>query len=757
MAIVSLHNVSVLDSSFFRESHSQSSRRRPGDGGRGGTRSSSLLQMWQDIEDEHVELKSSSGENSPDLGEVERERVRQIFREWMNSGARDHASNISPRSNGSRAEWLGETEQERVRVIREWVQMSSQQSGLLSGDNREEQSAEIGTQIERVRDGFVVNKNEGQIDHSRRGIRKLCGRQVLLDMLKKAERERQREVQELWDNHAVSHFPHRNRIQALLRGRFLRNDRAYENNRSTSVAESELGLLRQKQTVSGLREGFFSGKDISGCSLVTSNLTDTSSNSDIDADTNQQTEPSSSQEPNYRGTNRIEISGGQNCLLEPAVEKLDWQDSSAHIEEQRLHLLEFESKNLKSLPSAEIDRRDGTGQSVDVMSTEVTTNGLTQPGLQIEDTEHSNLQEFNEEYNDEQSELGVTINDGNGLSNNALPEQPVGFANDGSDWLPTNVERRNSSWERMDVNHTTMTSNEWPQIILENEDRENFHVVEVPEMGQEDDGLQAAVENWLRGPSDEEGAPVSRTHQICFPYDDNMHSEELTELLSRRRVSNLLSSSFRQNLDRLIQSYVERQEHAQIEWELQEFGHSDSVEDDLEQQSWDQISGGEEGAAETAVQMPSSPTPSQPLWDQQLHHDNWPQSEGWEIINGLRIDIAVLQQRMNSMQRMLEACMDLQLELQRSIKQEVSAALNSSSDSSSGLQDHDSPDDKSKWDYVRKGLCCICCESNIDSLLYRCGHMCTCLKCANELLQSKRKCPMCQAPVMEAIHAYSIL
>jgi hypothetical protein len=36
-----------------------------------------------------------------------------------------------------------------------------------------------------------------------------------------------------------------------------------------------------------------------------------------------------------------------------------------------------------------------------------------------------------------------------------------------------------------------------------------------------------------------------------------------------------------------------------------------------------------------------------------------------------------------------------------------------------GIHDCDSPDDISKWESVRKGLCCICCESNIDSLLYR--------------------------------------
>ncbi|PRQ33332.1 putative transcription factor C2H2 family [Rosa chinensis] len=829
MAIAGLQNVSVLDSSFLRSSQSGASRRVDNEG-RAHSRASSLLQMWRELEDEHMvsrplervgerlfqqrsdgvgsentgdlddasvaesecrtwsqgqigsspehdEYSNFSSEHSSDFGDGERGRVRQIFQEWMNCGASECASNVSRMNNSSRAELLGETEQERVRIIREWVRMNSQQR-VASGDNGEEQPAEFGNQIARVRDGLVVNQSGGQSEHNRRGIRKLCGRQALLDMLKKAERERQIELQVLSEHQPVTRFAHRNRIQSLLRGRFLRNGRAIENERPISMAETELGLLRQRHTVSGLRDGFDSKLDSPVCGQVGSCHSESSS-SNSNGIRSGHTQPNNSHEvvsgsfeqseandvaSNDRGHNSCGTSAARADLGGNTIQDIDSHESNAPIEHGQEEIPDNVVSGWQCSSSIEIvESRDGACQNMIGNLLTTTAVEQSQETLHNDANDHSYIQGASDLSN-EQSELDgdeSVIHELSHADGNMLED--VNFQESNSQPHQVQADEYNSLIENV-VEHTgedqqETAGYEWSQELVENEDREDDQLQEVPEVWHDESGFQEAVQSWLEGPSSQDSDSVRRADTFYFPDDENAHNTELRELLSRRRVSNLLSSGFRQNLDQLIQSYVERQGHAAIDWD--EASAYPELTEDMEQTYQSEV---QVNAVESPhLALPPQPIPSSPLWHQESPHDNWPRHDmhqrfgiDWEMVNDMRIDMARLQQRMNNLQRMLEACMDMQLELQRSIRQEVSDALNRSA-GSQGVCEDGLLDDGSKWDNVRKGICCICCVSSIDSLLYRCGHMCTCSKCATKLVESSGKCPMCRAPAVEVIRAYSVL
>ncbi|KAJ9188770.1 hypothetical protein P3X46_000135 [Hevea brasiliensis] len=843
MAIAGLHNVSVLDSSFLREPQSEAVTIRDDDG-RASNQASSILQMWRELEDEHVvshareriggrvlhnrsdglssdlsrtDMSDSHGsehsgtsenvsendygqwspglieseneqEDSSDLGEIERERVRQIFQEWMNCAARERTSNISRRGNSSRSEWLGETEQERVRIIRERVQMNSRRRGTCV-DHREEHGAELVGQIEQILDGSVVNHDIGQTEHTRRGIHRLCGRQALLDMLKGAERERQSELQVLLEHRAVSQFAHRNRIQALLRGRFLRNDRIIEDERPTSTAASELGLLRQRHTVSDLREGFFSRLDHSICGQVSSSMRDISSNTDINGKGSEQTQANNSRqfvdefheqtESNIEESDNHRLSDGRTDIGSNIFEGRSSQEPTSASEAGSGQVSENEIRGGQQSMSVEfVESRHGTREEANGNRRERINENVSGEPIPLSSTSEVFSQQVEPNGNESSAPIlsshvddleGNSVEDVNQHESAALVEQwqshllvseAEGLFADGFGSNEWGDDIRDT----IDGRQQETISNEW----VVNDDRE-----EASEAWHQDGGFQEAVQSWLEEPSEQEAVPVGRMDPFYLPDDDNVYNMELRELLSRRSVSTLLRSGFRESLDQLIQSYVARQSHAPLDWELQGTSPTPaSAEQELEQHSGDENEG-QGDSVHSPLALPDSvhspvalPSPSMPPvqqhWNQESQHFAWPQHDmhqcfgiEWDIINDLRIDMARLQQRMNNMQRMLEACMDMQLELQRSITQEVSAALNRSA-GLTGLCEKVLPEDRSKWDHVRKGICCICCDSNIDSLLYRCGHMCTCSKCANELVQKGEKCPMCRAPVIEVIRAYSI-
>ncbi|XP_042448883.1 uncharacterized protein LOC122033790 [Zingiber officinale] len=162
-------------------------------------------------------------------------------------------------------------------------------------------------------------------------------------------------------------------------------------------------------------------------------------------------------------------------------------------------------------------------------------------------------------------------------------------------------------------------------------------------LGWEPNIVENMEQDWpleTAGHDFEEDSPLLEVHE-------EWHEDEL---LSRRSVSNLLHSGFHESLDQLIQSYPMFNDKAQL--------HSTGIWADhclhlhrVLPFSW-------MGITDVILSVTL---------------------REWDALNDLKAEMARMQQGMNNMQRMVEACMEMQVELQRAVRQEVSAALNRSS------------------------------------------------------------------------------
>ncbi|KAJ0966215.1 hypothetical protein J5N97_027353 [Dioscorea zingiberensis] len=248
---------------------------------------------------------------------------------------------------------------------------------------------------------------------------------------------------------------------------------------------------------------------------------------------------------------------------------------------------------------------------------------------------------------------------------------------------------------------------------------------------------------WMSTPNQWGGLVVSSQamcNNILENFSENM---EIRELLKRRPVSTSLASDFRDRMDRLMLSLLRKQ--------AQQSYYDNFAAEDEEQPVWRQNIEFHD-ANQVASSSSLVPLPNQTFY----HPENWEHASlvhlssyllfamEKETGHDLRRDIAQIHNEILELRKLVESCMEWQVRLQHSIKQEVSAAVSKSENTSN-----------SNWTPTKKGNCCICYEMEVDSLLYRCGHMCTCFKCAHELLWSSGICPVCSALIVDVVRAYS--
>ncbi|KAG8635733.1 hypothetical protein MANES_16G058900v8 [Manihot esculenta] len=244
-------------------------------------------------------------------------------------------------------------------------------------------------------------------------------------------------------------------------------------------------------------------------------------------------------------------------------------------------------------------------------------------------------------------------------------------------------------------------------------------------------------------------------------------NNEIRQLLERRAVLKCLSSDFRQRMDRLMVSHVQRQDEESSEEEVDHDTDEGGREGEEEAEEEEYVEGQilQEMDEEESTPSVNSPSPCS-SWNYSHHHEVddseqvptapsqqlFPTQGGelfsslsntsmeMDLIHNLREHIEQLQLEMSELRRSMQTCMEVQAEFIKNLKKDAYPVQEVEMNTSNTA--------------TKRRKCCICYEMEVDSFLYRCGHMCTCLKCAHELKWNSGKCPICRAPVLDVVKAY---
>ncbi|KAL1205021.1 hypothetical protein V5N11_016368 [Cardamine amara subsp. amara] len=210
----------------------------------------------------------------------------------------------------------------------------------------------------------------------------------------------------------------------------------------------------------------------------------------------------------------------------------------------------------------------------------------------------------------------------------------------------------------------------------------------------------------------------------------NTQKEDIRRLLERGTVTDFLESGLREKIDNLMISRVQTHSNKHSEkWELQEEEEVDEEKNEIEEE--DQDDRDDSSRSSSSHIFASSPAGS---WSSQDTEDTSttassvhnPHSPEMELISGMRSQIQQLQQEMSLLRDSVKTCLDANAKLQQSSHRENPL----------------------------KRKCCACKETQVEVVLYKCGHMCMCLKCANELHWSGGKCPICRAQIVDVVRVF---
>ncbi|CAH8264762.1 unnamed protein product [Arabidopsis lyrata] len=204
---------------------------------------------------------------------------------------------------------------------------------------------------------------------------------------------------------------------------------------------------------------------------------------------------------------------------------------------------------------------------------------------------------------------------------------------------------------------------------------------------------------------------------------------DICRLLERRTVSDFLQSGLREKIDKLIMARVQIHPAHRIPQACKEEEKYDISEEEEKCDIGEEKDEDRDDLSQSSSQI-FAPSPAGSWSSQDTGVTSTPthnlHSNEMEIIGELRSHILQLQLEMSELRDSVKTCLDVNASLQKSVQRENPL----------------------------KRKCCVCNETQVETLLYRCGHMCTCLRCANELQYNGGKCPICHAKILDVVRVF---
>ncbi|KAK6283302.1 hypothetical protein POUND7_017127 [Theobroma cacao] len=691
-------------------------------------------------------------------------------------------------------------ERERVRVAdiikrltngSEDANDHEQSNNVSDSQSRERRHATTSDQAEQRCFAQVVNSP------------RLRGRQAFNDLLIQIERDKNRELDSLVERQAVSKFSQRGRLQSMLRLRCLQRSVTIQDKCRPQSPAAQVNRLPQRSTIKHLsqltrnlttsREKFSSGaehpvttqNDSATSSCLNREVSNNSIQFEKSCTSKPQSEDTHSQKVTSAGhqstwpVNRLTMNTNEDLheQTKPASDAVPQKPSTEARCTEASTSLEGQSENEMAKEQGSNSQQHPFLDSQEIVETISSLNVYTQNKVAKEQDNHNQHL-----YLDLQETTETTTSLHSCTENEIAEEQDIG-----------------------DQEHLYLGSQETAETATSYNDPDENVVTEELEDHYQQYFAQTNYDwfsNISRPRSYWEGLRQAWYQEVL---NTTSKDEEIRQLLERGRVSTFLASDFRERMDRLMISRVQMQADRAESQEDKEDDEDRMVQVMSYLQRHSHPSGGQEGRggvqevdgqeeeeddedeerslishqyheansyfnqSTSSMQMPSpslmrswsfqddneigndsdrgpstfSPPPgaSQPQYFQDTRQSssssiNRPSLE-MELICDLRGHMEQLHQEMAELRRSIMSCMDMQMKLQQSFNPEVH------SDGGEGKNSAD----RAPW----KRNCCICYEVQVDSLLYRCGHMCTCLKCAHELQWSGGKCPICRAPILDVV------